>query len=163
MRRAVPVFWSRWIAFLSLLLILYGLAMAFAPQMMNVTLVGPLLFHSEVLRSAFAQLAEPELTFLNVLNGLLGAVTVGYAILIGGIALEPFRRGERWAWNTIAASVTAWAILEGYVKLAHGLGVGSLAHLGLLVAFGIPLLATYRYFHPSATIDSNKTISSEGA
>ena len=147
MRRSGPVVWLRWIELLSLLLIIYGLAMIFAPQMMNNTLVGPLLYHTETLRNAFANLAGPELLFVNVLNGLMGTVAIGYGLLIGWIAWEPFSRGERWAWNAIAVSLIVWAVLESYVKLANGLGVLSLAHLGLLVALGIPLLATYRYFH----------------
>ena len=144
-----PVFWSRWIAFLSLFLIIYGLAMMFVPQTMNSTLVGPLLYHDDVQRKAFAAMAEPDMTFFNIINGLLGTVTIAYAILIGWIALVPFRKGERWAWNALAMSVTVWAMLEGYLKLSYGLGVWSQAHLGLVVAFGIPLLATYRNFHPS--------------
>ncbi len=135
--------------------------MVFAPQVMNDTLVGPLLYHTEVLHSAFASLADPELIFLNVLNGLLGTVTVAYAIFLCWIAIEPFRRGERWAWNAIAMSITVWAMLEGCVKLSDGLGIWSMAHLGLPAAIGIPLMATYHYFHPSAKLHSNETIQSE--
>ena len=160
-RYIIPVLWSRWIGFLCVLLVIYGLAMVFVPRVMNSALVGPLLYHDGVLRTAFSRVAEPESIFLNVLNGLLGAVTIGYAILIGWIAFEPFRKGESWAWNAIATSVIAWAALEGYVKLANGLGVWSLAHTGLLVAFGIPLLATYRYFHPPAVFAPQRAINSE--
>jgi len=149
----VPVFWSRWIVFLSLFLILYGLAMMVAPQTMNSVLVGPLLYHDEAQRIAFAAMVEPDVTFFNIINGLLGTVTIGYAILIGWIAFEPFHNGERWAWNALAMSVTVWAVLEGYLKLSYGLGMWSQAHLGLLVAFGIPLLATYRDFHVPAKMD----------
>jgi hypothetical protein len=138
---------SLWIQFLCLVLIAYGVAMVFAPQMMNSTLVGPLLYHSESLQAAFTQVGGTDPIFFNVLNGLIGAVTIGYAISIGWIAREPFRRGESWAWNAIAASITTWAIFESYVKLASGLGVWSQAHFGLLVAIGIPLLVTYRHFH----------------
>jgi hypothetical protein len=151
------VFWSRWIEFLSLVLIIYGLVMVFAPEMMNNTLVAPLLFYqTEILRSAFASLAAPQMTLLNVLNGLVGAITVGWSIQIGWLAHKPFRDGERWAWNVLAASVIVWAALEFYVKLTMGVGgVGLFAHFGLLIAFAIPLLATYRYFHPLATINLN--------
>ncbi|MCI0396415.1 MAG: hypothetical protein L0322_15970 [Chloroflexi bacterium] len=151
MPKTTPLLWSRWLLFLSLLLIFYGLAMVFAPPLMNSALVGPLLYHSEHLQSAFARLVEPELLFLNVMNGLLGAVTIGYAILTGWIAFEPFRRGERWAWNALVVNVLAWATLEGYVKLANGLGLRSFAHVGLLIAFAIPLAMTYRHFHPPAS------------
>jgi|SRR5436190_2567936 len=150
MPKAVPVLWSRWIEFLCLILIFYGLAMVFAPQFMSSALVGPLLYHTETLRSAFTKLAEPDVTFVNILNGLLGAVTIGYAIIIGWIVYEPFRKGERWSWNAIAMSITAWALFEFYVKWTSGLGIWSMAHFGLLVAFAIPLLASYPYFHPAS-------------
>src|SRR5258707_11448617 len=130
MNRTVPVFWSYWLLGLTLLLTIYGLAMAFAPRWMNDVFAGPLLYHSEVLRSAFTSMTEPESTFHNVFDGLLGAVTIGYAILIGWITFKPFRRGERWAWNALGMSVIAWAIVEAYVKLSGGLGIWSMAHIG---------------------------------
>jgi hypothetical protein len=147
MDKTAPLFWSRWFIFLSLFLILYGLAMALAPQPMNDTLVAPLLYHSEPYRTAFASLDEPAQTFLNVINGLLGAVTIPFAILIGWIAYQPFPKGERWAWNALAMSMVAWAAVEAYVKFAHGLGIRSMAHVGLLLAFAIPLALTYRHFY----------------
>jgi hypothetical protein len=136
--------------FLCVLLVVYGLAMVFAPQFMNSLLVVPLLYHTDALRSVFEKMVEPELTIVNVSNGLLGAVTIGYAIVVGWIALEPFRRGERWAWNAIATSISAWAVCEFYVKWVSGLGAWSMMHFGLVIAFGIPLLATYSQFHPSS-------------
>lgn len=155
MQKSVPVFWSRWIKFLSFFLIVYGLAMVFVPEAMNRTLVGPLLYgNNEVLRSGFVSVGEPEATFLNVLSGLLGTVTIGWAIQMAWIAHSPFRSGERWAWNALAVSVSVWAALEFYYKLIEGInGVGLFAHFGLLIAFAVPLLATYRYFHPTIMTD----------
>jgi hypothetical protein len=149
MHKTVPLLWSRWLLALSFFLVIYGLAMLVAPQWMSRTLVGPLLYHNELLQSAFTALTGPELLFMKVMNGLIGAVTVAYAILIGAIAFTPFRRGERWAWNALAASVIVWAILEGYFKAANGLGIKSMAHLGFLIVFSIPLGMTYRHFYPS--------------
>jgi hypothetical protein len=149
MHKTIPLLWSRWLLALSFFLILYGLAMVLVSQWMSSTLVGPLLYHDKLLQSAFAGLAGPELLFLNVMNGLIGAVTVAYALLIGAIAFEPFRKGERWAWNALTMSVVAWAILEAYLKAASGLGIKSMAHLGFLIAFTIPLGVTYRHFHPA--------------
>jgi hypothetical protein len=154
MHQPVPVFWSKWMVVLSLLLIIYGLAMVVAPQMMNSTLVGPLLYHAETLHNTFKKLSEQEQFFLSIMNGLLGTVVIGYAVLLGWIANTPFRKGERWAWNAIAVSISAWATLEALFKWVNGLGIWSMAHLGLVVAFGIPLLASYRYFYPSIVYGS---------
>ncbi len=150
MQKSVPVFWSRWIKFLSFFLIVYGLAMVLVPEVVNRSLVGPLLYgNNEVLRSEFVSVGEPEATFLNALSGLLGTVTIGWAIQLAWMAHQPFRRGERWAWNALAMSVGVWAALEFYFKLTDGIsGVGLFAHFGLLIAFAIPLVATYRSFHP---------------
>jgi hypothetical protein len=147
MSKAVSMLWSRWILFLSLFLILYGLAMVFAPGIMTNAFVAPLLFHTQALQQTFGGLSEGELFLLNVLNGLLGTVTIGYGVLIGCIAVKPFRKGERWAWNTLTVSITAWALAEACFKWAAGLGLQSMAHFGLLLAFAIPLWKSYSYFY----------------
>jgi hypothetical protein len=156
MPKPLSPFWPRWVIGLSVFLILYGLAMMFLPQTMNRTFVGPLLYgNNERLQSAFVSLREPETTFLNVMSGLLGTVTIGWAIQMAWIAHIPFRNGERWAWIALAMSVSVWAILEFLFKLLDGISsVGLVAHFGLLVAFAIPLAATYRDFYPTAlTLD----------
>ncbi len=45
-------------------------------------------------------------------------------------------------------SLSAWAVFEFYFKLTEGItGPGLVAHFGLLMAFAIPLLASYQSFH----------------
>jgi hypothetical protein len=54
-----------------------------------------------------------------------------------------------------AMSVCVWAALEFIFKLTNGIsGVGLFAHFGLLIAFAIPLLAPYQYFHSQSAIDA---------
>jgi hypothetical protein len=141
--------WSRWMLLLCFFLIVYGLAMVFAPQMMRMPVASILYDNQEHLHSAFVSASEPQSTFLNMLSGLLGTVTTGWAIQIAWTAHKPFRNGERWAWNALAMSVSFWATLEFYYKFIQGInGIGLFAHFGLWIAFAIPLLATYRHFHP---------------
>ena len=79
---------------------------------------------------------------------------------MAGIAHLPFRQGERWAWNSLLVSVSAWAALEFTFKLTNRIsGVGLFAHFGLLLAFAIPLLATYRYFHPRSGFNTGRRAS----
>jgi hypothetical protein len=152
MQKSTPVFWSRWIKFLSFFLIVYGLAMVFVPQMMRTPVASILFDNHESFRSAFVSMGEPQSTFLNVLSGLLGTVTTGWAIQMAWIAHIPFRSGERWAWNALAMSVSVWAILEFVFKLIDGInGIGLVAHFGLFVAFAIPLAATYGDFYSTAS------------
>ena len=102
---------------------------------------------------------ETEESFLNVLSGLLGTVTIGWAIQMAWIAHIPFRNGERWAWNALAMSVSTWAILEFVFKLIDGISsLGLVAHFSLLVVFAIPLLATYRDFYPRASTVGQETL-----
>ncbi|MDL1885502.1 hypothetical protein FBR01_17880 [Anaerolineae bacterium CFX8] len=150
MQKSVPVFWSRWIMVISFFLIAYGLAMVFAPQMMRTPVAAILFDNNESFRRAFVAAGEPESTFLHVLSGLLGTVTTGWAIQTAWIAHKPFRCGETWAWNALAMSISAWSALEFYYKLVESInGIGLFAHFGLWIAFAVPLLATYRYFHPT--------------
>jgi hypothetical protein len=149
MPKSVPILWSRWIKFLSFFLIAYGLAMVFIPQLMRTPVASILFDNHESFRTAFISTDEPQSTFLNVLSGLLGTVTTGWAIQMAWLAHKPFRSGETWAWNALAMSVSVWAALEFYYKLIEGInGIGLFAHFGLWIAFAIPLLATYRHFHP---------------
>ena len=154
MRILTLVFWSRWLQALSGFLVIYGLTMVFIPEVMNRTLVGSLLYsNEETLLAEFIAAAGQKSSFLNVLSGLLGTVSIGWAIQMAWIAGIPFRNSERWAWNGLATSVGVWAVLEFYFKLTDGItGIGLFAHFGLLLAFAIPLLATYRAFHGSAMI-----------
>ena len=149
MQKSMSVFWSRWIQALSSFLVFYGLAMVVVPEFMYRTLVSTLLYgNNDVLRSMFVSAGEPNATFLKVLSGLLGTVTAGWAIQMGWIAYRPFRNGERWAWNALAISIFVWALLEFFFKFTNGItGVGLIAHFGLLIAFAIPLSATYHHFH----------------
>jgi hypothetical protein len=144
--------WTSWIKFLSFFLVVYGLAMVFTPQMMRTPVAAILFDNHAALRDDFVSTDEPHATFLNLLSGLLGTVSTGWAVQIAWIAHKPFYKGERWAWNMLAMSVSVWAVLEFYFKLAQGInGVGLFAHFGLWIAFAIPLLATYRYFHSEGT------------
>lgn len=162
MQKSTLVFWSRWIKFLSFFLIAYGLAMVFVPQLMRSPVAAILFDNNEALRNAFVSAGEPQSTFLNVLSGLLGTVTTGWAIQIAWLAHKPFRSGETWAWNALAMSVSVWAALEFYYKLIEGInGVGLFAHFGLLIAFAVPLLTTYRHFHPVVSTHHEKEVSHE--
>ncbi len=147
------VFWSQWIKFLNFFLIIYGLAMVFTPSLMNQTFVVPLLYSDNPLvQTSFTSMTITEQHLLATLSGLLGTVTVGWAIQMMWTAHVPFRHAEPWAWNALTLSLCSWALLEFYFKWVGGIsGMGLFAHFGLLIAYGIPLFATFTGFHSKST------------
>ncbi|MCE9523343.1 MAG: hypothetical protein K8S25_13050, partial [Alphaproteobacteria bacterium] len=74
------------------------------------------------------------------------AVMIGWMVVIILLVQGPFRRGERFGWDAIAASVGVWFAVDTSFSLAHDV-VGNVA-LNLLVAagFAVPLVATYGRF-----------------
>lgn len=148
------LFYSRCLKFLSFSLMLYGLAMIFAPDWMNQTLVVPLLYSDKpIFQSTFNAMTGEEQQLLETLSALLGTVTLGWAIQMTWIAHIPFRKGEPWAWFALGSSLITWAILEFIFKFISGIGgLGLFAHFGLLLAYAIPLILTYPSSQRKATL-----------
>ena len=80
-----------------------------------------------------------------LIYGVLGAVLIGWMVLLLAVARGPLRRRERWAWTATAVSMTAWF----GVDTAFSLAVGSTAHAAFngifAAALGIPLIAMRRH------------------
>lgn len=143
MPKSGSILWSHWIKFLSFFLIAYGLAMVLIPHLMRTPVASILFDNHESFRTAFIARDEPQSTVLNVMSGLLGTVTTGWAIQMAWLAHNPFRNGEIWAWNALAMSISVWAALEFYYKLIEGIN-----GIGLFTSdYGLPLL--FRYWRPT--------------
>lgn len=80
---------------------------------------------------------------MRFLLGLAGAIMLGWAISLAGIAHYAFRRGERWAWLLIAFSVLSWFLVDSAVSIATGLYANVVGNIVFLILFEIPLVATY--------------------
>lgn len=76
-----------------------------------------------------------------------GGWIFGMGVLVWGIAANAFKRGERWAWVTLAIAggmtfITHWLILIAMHAInAYLLGA-------LLVLFSIALILPFRQFFP---------------
>ena len=90
--------------------------------------------------------AERETDYLRFTNGVLGAVMIGWMVLIAVVANGPFRRRERWAWTAIAASMGTWYVVDTTFSLAHGIIGNALFNTAIIAAFVIPLAATRSSF-----------------
>ncbi|MEV6521629.1 hypothetical protein AB0M43_06820 [Longispora sp. NPDC051575] len=82
---------------------------------------------------------------VQLLYGVLGAVLIGWMVLLLAVARGPLRRRERWAWTATAASMTVWFGVDTTFSLV----VGSTAHAAFNCVFaaavGVPLVAMRGY------------------
>ena len=77
--------------------------------------------------------------FLSFFYGVTGAVMIGWTIALLGLARGPLLRRERWAWTTLAASVTGWFVIDSVFSAAMGFPGNVVLNTGLAIAFWIPL------------------------
>lgn len=76
--------------------------------------------------------------------GVLGAVIVGWTVLLTGIVTGPLRRRERWAWWTVTASTATWFLLDTSMSLVVGQPGHAAFNLLFAIGLGVPLLAIRR-------------------
>ena len=82
--------------------------------------------------------------YLRLVYGILGAVIVGWMVIIGAIALGPLRRREPWAWWALVVALAAWFVLDTGLSLTLGFVGHALFNVGFTVALAVPLIAIRR-------------------
>ncbi len=143
--KEVPEIWWKWLIAASIFLIIFGVLMLF----FNSTLLKPMgrdTYNSFFEDNPFDSISNAEREFQNWIVGVLGAVAIGWGILMIFVAYYPFRRGEKWAWNGLAVSIGIWYILDTGTSLYHGVTLNAVANTGFLIIFGIPLFKSRKYF-----------------
>ena len=74
-----------------------------------------------------------------------GAFAIGLGVLITGVAINAYRRGERWAWLTLAVA----GLLTFSIFFAVNVALGSdfrLAIAGLMAVYAFALWLPWRRF-----------------
>lgn len=100
----------------------------------------------------FLQVSSPVpvpdevLGYLRFANGIIGAVMSGWMLTIIVLARGPFMKRERYAWNAIAWPLIGWYLIDTCFSLAHGVWGNVVLNSATAMMFGIPLLASRRYF-----------------
>ena len=148
MNKHISSLWWGWLLALCGMAAFGGILFSFAPQVLYPLTAKP--FYNVFFdHDAFSVLTNPELTFQNWVYGAAGSNLVAWSLALALIVVGPFRRGERWAWTVIAITIAAKTLINIYVALNYGVVRDTLGNVGLLIAFGIPLAATYRLFYAS--------------
>jgi hypothetical protein len=136
-------FWQLWLAAVSVIVGLSGLALAAIPALGS-RLFGWLLFGSP---SALTGLGSTADAYIRLAHGVLGAVMFGWAIALLMLVLGPFGRRSRFAWSAIAVSVAAWFVVDTALSLISGFWPNAALNAVFAILFAIPLAATYGAFH----------------
>jgi hypothetical protein len=120
----------------------FGLLLMIAPTL-TLALFGVVAYQST---SALTELGADVQAYLRLAHAVIGAVMVGWSITLLALVAGPFRRGERFAWWTIAGSMAAWFVPDTLVSLTSGFAGNAVLNLGFALLFAIPLAATWREF-----------------
>ncbi len=140
---SVNLFWWRLLVVITIGVALFGLGFIVLQDVMQ-GLFNWMFFSTSRLNESFSPEAAGYLKFT---FGVLGAVMVGWMVVILRLLLGGFRRGEREAWDTIALSMVIWYGVDTAFSLAMGYPANAIFNTLVLIGFAIPLGATYRQFH----------------
>lgn len=135
---APPTLWDRWVVAAILAVLAY-----------SVLLVTGGGVASEVFARLGFGMSDAGITsasargYVLLIYGVLGAVMIGWGVLLLAVVMGPLRRRQRWAWLAVTGSVTSWFLVDTTLSLAAGFPAHALFNL-VFVAAVIPPLASLR-------------------
>lgn len=134
--------WQRWLLTVSVLVLLFGIDMMLIPNLVQ-QLFDFILFGSERSTDIYGPAAYEYIVFI---YGVVGAVMVGWMVLMIMIVRGPFKQGDVFGWNAVAYSAVSWFVLDSVFSAAAGFPENILLNTGFIVLFIIPLVATRKHF-----------------
>jgi hypothetical protein len=135
-------FWLYWLYAAAMCALLFGLSMLVLPSQAQVGF-NLLLFGTTWHPPTFGPEAVGYIVFV---CGILGAVMVGWAVLMLYVVSGPFRRGERGARDMLVASLAAWFVPDTAFSIGTGFWQNAVLNAIFLLAFAVPIAATWRRF-----------------
>ena len=134
------LFWQKWFFSITLIIIIYGLGLAF----FNQTVIFNYLLNNQV-NAAFwgtTKVTEEVLKFQRFIYGVLGATAAGWGIILAFIAHYPFRKKEKWVWNSLVLGICIWFVTDTGFSIYYEAYSNALINTILLIAVGLPLILT---------------------
>lgn len=144
--RSLPRFWNNWLIITLLGTMLCSLLPLVAPAS-SLRLISVLALGRMVQVDAFP---ADAVRYIGFVNAVLGAVMLGWAVALLFIVAGPLRRCERWAWHAVALSLSAWFVPGTLFSAWSGAMLNVAVNVLFIVAFAIPLIATYRLCRANA-------------
>ena len=135
-------FWWQWLVVVTVIVSLFGISMVIMPELIR-QFFSLVIFSSPGIIGSFG---SPAVSYITLTHGVLGAVMFGWGVALLFILFGSFRRGAREGWLTVAVSVTAWFVPDTIFSLWTGFWMNAILNTIFVLAFAIPLIATYRSF-----------------
>ena len=107
--------WFRWLLAVTLGVVAGSIGMLLAPDLTR-RAFGMLNYFSSNYIDSFGQ--QP-VEYIDLLDGVLGSVMLGWSTALLIIVLGPFRRCECDGWRVLAWSVGAWFVPDTQIGRAH--------------------------------------------
>jgi hypothetical protein len=133
-------FWCRWLWIASLILIVFGVAMA----LLNQTIVFATM--NRLIDPVFwpAGIPDDVPAFQGWVYGAWGATVIGWGVMTAVLARFAFPRREGWAWWAMVLGIGAWYVVDTAISAVYGVWVNVILNAVLMVLFALPLAATWR-------------------
>ncbi|UXI70118.1 hypothetical protein [Tahibacter amnicola] len=135
-------FWQLWLFGVTMLTVVFGLALMVAPVLARHGFSW-LFYGSPFHIDTFGEAATRYITFI---HGALGAAIFGWGIVLAFVAHGPFANRSRLAWSAFAASLFGWFVPDVLVSLAFGFWQNVALDAVFFVLYVAPLLATWKIF-----------------
>lgn len=127
----MSAFWRAYFGVFCASLVLFGAVLsagAFAPTS------GPVALLVTYLSGGTEASFDPALQFS---LGLMGALTIGWAVMIYGVMRVAFTLGTqgRPLWDAITAGLISWYVIDGICSIATGFGLNIIPNTALAAMY----------------------------
>jgi hypothetical protein len=138
------IFWQRWLFAIALIIIIYGLGLAFFGQ----TEFFNIILNNQI-NTAFwgtAQISKEVILYQRFVYGVVGTTAAGWGILIAFVTHYAFLRKEKWAWTGLAVGLTIWFLTDTLISIYYGAYSNAGMNILLFICTALPLIFTKREF-----------------
>ncbi len=136
-------FWGRWLATVTVGMMLLGLTLVIAPEVAQECFAWLIYGDSRHLATFSGEAAA----YVSLVHAVLGSVMLGWGIALLYMIRDLFTRGSREGWWSVAVSLAAWFIPDTAFSLWQGFWPNAVLNVVLIALFAPPLVATYRVFN----------------
>lgn len=138
--------WFQWLRVTLVALGVLGAAMVFAPGVTKIGFSWMIYFDPAYVDATYSAAA---VDYMTLIYGVLGAIMVGWSVLLLAVLHGPFARGDYFGWLAIAASLGIWFLLDTTFSAVTGYWQNVVLNTVFGVAMAIPLVATFNRFRSS--------------